>query len=605
MTSQHLEWVSVISSIQAGDAICKAIEKKITVQEKVLERESEILKWVSSFDVRSTHEGVLEITKMNGEYRRHGQWLIDHSHFENWRTLSTYSTLWLNGTIGTGKTTLMARASLDLQEDGQTDRLALFFFQKGEGIVKAQMCLQSILRQLSWNRPKGQVEPSISAAYEDSKEIRHNLNDLKSRECVKLLRHLVREKECYVLIDGLDECEDYSLLLDRLQELQRPSLEQESDERGLLHVMVGSRDDLFCVKESFLDCLVITTREEYSKRDQKFYIREELKEQRKLRPGSLFFTSEENFADQLQAILVKKGGGLFRWIQIQIEIFSRSFFRTADEIEDEIVQVKQRSSHPDLEEEYSRLLKLRGRSGHSRRRAIQMLQFLICALEPLSFADLGEAVSEGKITARKVRADDARRILVGFVTESHFSNSTVDEEMLEARSAVRLAHASVRDFLEDHVVDENGFSIIAQNAQAAALCLSCLNRKHANMSTPVRTVDESGTDLSLRGGNSREIVLGHFATYCYYAWYVHIIRAVERGSREISPFIERLSAFIHSGAYLIWARSPRRPFRNWGIHLPKAAAPWRLFYLMETDEFRKTTIVNTGFLVAALDLPEL
>ena len=151
-----------------------------------MERESEILKWVSSFNSKSTYEGVLEVTKMNSEYRRHGKWLIDHARFKKWRTVATFSTLWLNGTIGTGKTTLMARASLDLQEDDQTNRLAVLFFQKGGGIVNAETCLQSILRQLSWNRAMGQVEPSICTAYEDSRESHHRSSDLKPGECVRL-----------------------------------------------------------------------------------------------------------------------------------------------------------------------------------------------------------------------------------------------------------------------------------------------------------------------------------------------------------------------------------------------------------------------------------
>ena len=269
------------------------------------------------------------------------------------------------------------------------------------------------------------------------------------------LHQLIQEEECYVMIDGLDECEDYDCLLNRLQKLQRPSLEQEGDKQDRLHLMISSRDDLIGVKDRFNDCLVITTSENNSRKDQITYIMKELNEQRKLRPGSLFFTAEENFSDRLQGILISKGGGLFRWIQIQIEFFTRSFFRTIDEIEDEIVQVRQRSSHPDLDEEYSRLLNVLGRSKDNRKRAIQMLQLLTCSLEALSFADLGEAVNEAMDGARKIQADDARRILVGFVTEYDSSEYGREEGMPEARPEVRLAHAS----------------------QAAALCLSCLDRE--------------------------------------------------------------------------------------------------------------------------------
>ena len=68
-------------------------------------------------------------------------------------------------------------------------------------------------------------------------------------------------------------------------------------------------------------------------------------------------------------------------------------------------------------------------------------------------------------------------------------------------------------------------------------------------------VDNSGTDLSLQKENSCGAVLGHFITYCYYAWYIHFVRAVESGSEETSPLMMRLSEFILRGAYhsgLLW-----------------------------------------------------
>ena len=605
-----------MNSVQATDAACKAIERKIIVEERILERDSKILNWVSSFDVRGTYESILETTQVNSRYRRHGQWFIDHSRFKIWRTFATTSTLWLNGTIGTGKTTLMARASLDLQEDGQIGQLAYFFFQKAGGIVKAETCLQSILRQLSWDHPEGQVEPTIEAVYQDMKDSHDESSALKPGECVRLLRQVMQKKECFIMIDGLDECEDYNRLLDKLQELHQSDSEQGITRQKPLHMMISSRDDLMGIQESFIDCLVITTSGEYSEGDQCSYVVRELNEQRKVRPGSFFFASEKGFFPQLEAILVKNGGGLFRWIQIQIEFFTRTFFRTDVEIEDQMSQLRKRSLHPNLAEEYSRLLKLLGDSGRNRKLAIQMLQLVACSLEPLSFTDLSEALTGVSDETRITTADDARRILVGFVTEYDFADFLYDDsyegtwkETRFQRPAIRLAHASVREFLEDHIHEEDGFSIHAQNAQAAALCLSCLNRNQSCLVMPANVVGNFLPGHSLkafqRNKNLCRNALSPFVRYSCYAWHVHICRALGEDGKGISSNVEQLSEFILKGTYHTWALLPSllpdsvEAAVNWSI------GDQRVEYIYERKEFGKFEAVNPGFLIASFDLPEL
>jgi hypothetical protein len=101
----------------------------------------------------------------------------------------------------------------------------------------------------------------------------------------------------------------------------------------------------------------MTTNAVDSSNDQGFFIDSEINRISQIRDGSLFFSSE-TYCDRLKDLLKERGGGLFRWIEIQIDIFSKKPFKTPDEIEHELKRLENHTTHGELNKEYARLLAL-------------------------------------------------------------------------------------------------------------------------------------------------------------------------------------------------------------------------------------------------------
>jgi hypothetical protein len=168
--------------IKRRETNCNSIKTQITILKDSQDQDFEILEWLSSHDIRGSYKSVLERTKIGKEYSARCQWLIDHDAFEKWYTPGKDSVLWLKGTIGTGKTTLMARAITEMKQSALIEEdkmpLAIFFFQQASGsspaILSVEACLRSLARQLSWTT-------GSSAPRKSTPQLKQNTANLKFR----------------------------------------------------------------------------------------------------------------------------------------------------------------------------------------------------------------------------------------------------------------------------------------------------------------------------------------------------------------------------------------------------------------------------------------
>jgi hypothetical protein len=66
-------------------------------------KQAEVLEWTSAIPYRKHHEET-RIKILNGT----GGWLFRHPGFDNWRNWGNSEILWLHGSAGTGKSTLLS-----------------------------------------------------------------------------------------------------------------------------------------------------------------------------------------------------------------------------------------------------------------------------------------------------------------------------------------------------------------------------------------------------------------------------------------------------------------------------------------------------------------
>lgn len=160
---------------------------------------------------------------------------------------------------------------------------------------------------------------------------------------------------------------------------------------------------------------------------------------------------------------------------MMIDVFEKRRFETTNDIEDLFEELLQPQDRKEMKDEYSRLFNTLGPT--NQRRAIKLLKLLACRKGPslhtprnriaihFNLADLAEAINASDALERRARwtAEDVSSILAGFVTVEFTS------------AAVRVAHASVIDFLTSDSAPEGDFSFEGLHSEAVRLCLSVIS----------------------------------------------------------------------------------------------------------------------------------
>ncbi|KAK4221191.1 hypothetical protein QBC38DRAFT_523040 [Podospora fimiseda] len=180
-------------------------------QAEQLEKTEEIL---SHFDYHQSDQSFfrwispIESTTNHREYRESrlpdsGLWLLKHDEFQKWSQSSRSTILWLHGSLGTGKSTLMSLIvdrsleKLEYARQKSWSSPVLFFYFKPT--YSAEHCLRDILRQLIQFDPAA-TPRMLKSAYKDERRI-------GGKECIKMLEEVIRGYSSVTLVlDGIQHC---------------------------------------------------------------------------------------------------------------------------------------------------------------------------------------------------------------------------------------------------------------------------------------------------------------------------------------------------------------------------------------------------------------
>jgi Cdc6-like AAA superfamily ATPase len=179
---------------------------------------TKIITWISDVPVFQDHNYV-RTQKLTPDHWASGTWLLNNTKFIEW-TKATQGQIWLQGTMGTGKSCLTSIIINHLLETFPDNQLA-FFYCSGNRKDSATVVFRSLVAQLSC-AADGMISDNMKALYEaeSTKDKREDLLSLPS--CVELLTGLIKRHGCAtIVIDALDECSaDHREVLRNLSTLQ-------------------------------------------------------------------------------------------------------------------------------------------------------------------------------------------------------------------------------------------------------------------------------------------------------------------------------------------------------------------------------------------------
>jgi hypothetical protein len=305
----HLDMLEKqIKSMTEKDNNCQRYRSTVDVEAAFQKRNADILQWISPTDPMLMHEEVLDRTKIV-EYTNCGEWLLERPMFKNWDSKNSKDqVLWLYGTVGTGKTTLMGkvvdwhllRSSLYSESP-----FAIYYCSdsSGQRSSDSTTILRSLLRQLCWSAASTTISEPVQQIYERLKRDRPKDGQLSHDQCKKTLMEIFEHGSgARIFIDALDECDAPNKVLDVLRSIFTAG-------EGTVKIFATSRtkvQDLASI--SFPDACFLKIDKSSTKDDMDVYIQTKVKEREKrLR---LLEGKWPGLEDRLIELLSQRAGGM-------------------------------------------------------------------------------------------------------------------------------------------------------------------------------------------------------------------------------------------------------------------------------------------------------
>jgi hypothetical protein len=285
-------------------------------------RHDSILSWISSYLYKNSHckeeKSALEDT---------GHWLLRDKIFEDWRTQSHSSALWLRGFMGSGKSCLtnkVIKLMLNELKLDDAERLAYFYCDGTDNAARAEcsdaVCvLRCLLKQLATRRDK-EIHQSIVKAWETE----HLRSSLQMQDCIDLISEIGSTSSLIMLIiDGLDEC-DANVQRNLAEALKTLTLNTPC----AVKIFISGRPNV-CHVVSMLHPIEIDVRDKNTS-DIATYVHNTAKRaENDLHYGRLYIKDSVSRREHVEDLINSKSDGMFRWAQMAFAVLHSSKYYDA------------------------------------------------------------------------------------------------------------------------------------------------------------------------------------------------------------------------------------------------------------------------------------
>ncbi|KAF7503927.1 hypothetical protein GJ744_003008 [Endocarpon pusillum] len=542
----HDEWKIQLDLVKGRDETCKSYRDNHEAEKNFQKQHWDILQWICTTDPSFEHQNVLDTTKVGSDYSQSGQWFLDGDEYRRWRDAQGSNILWLRGTVGTGKTTLMARVIEDLKQfPVPQSRLAWHYCSKAQSggkRIDQVSVLKSILRQIAWVPETTSVASPIVEIHKRLECNRPKESNLSVKNCIDLIKDIAQSAQelhaasFRIIVDAVDECEEAGKLLKSLHEAtehcnhvflmfsSRPNVQVPS--------YLGAATQVHIESAKSLDDLLFFVDNDIMRRDERL-------------PG----TDPCDLEGKLFDVICGKADGMFRWAQMQLEDFlsssaSRPPLHTRTEFNDKLERLRQRTGVSDLDQEYARIYSENTIVGYeSCIHAARAYKLLLCSFKPMTLNQLVSAVAmqEDGNSHPDVSGPYILDICSNFITVT--------------RDEVQFAHASAREYLESRRVGEyEEFGHNAQHCEAALTSLYAVRHYCGELLN--HAIETGQYELPCR----RLPVELHFTCYAAIFWATHAskLSAAARKAKCISSEIARFLSSAALGDWGDWI------WRTWG-----------------------------------------
>ena len=370
--------------------------------------------------------------------------------YQDWKAREDSCTLVYTGKLGCGKSVILANMVDDINLDIQDkDTPVAYFFSRHD--TPESLEARTIIGSLAFQFLR--IIPDLDLTG-TAKSFDMTTCIIEVGRILDLLRHaLPADFKAYVIVDGIDDCDDTERqqLIQHLHQLQKTFK---------IRLCVSHRVESNSRLEHYLGNFIATTSTSIPDNNPDIgeFIEAELEsciQSRKLVLGDPSLILEIH--DALQA----GSKGMFLWTALQIE--SLCFMRTDDTIRRALRELPK-----NLSETFSRILKRSRELGEPYQKRI--LELVTAAQRPLTAEELGEAIS---VVPGDTTWDPAKALNdVSSVLPCCGSLLIKDEEDF----TIRLVHHSVKTFLlNEYEESEAAFTIQGARRTMSEIIITYLN----------------------------------------------------------------------------------------------------------------------------------